>query len=138
LCRNSFANSTIKKLHVDHLATSEQQELELLRKLALSWGTPEDEQVNVLEEIDVWLDDREVEITSPCVSLFKGSGKALRKAREVVAKCQQLLRSKEQDRRTIRELTREVRDYQMRIASDSDNAVATEASLLEKVKTIEG
>jgi hypothetical protein len=143
LCRNSFVNSTVKKLHVDHLATSEQQELELLRRLALSWGTPDDEQVDVLEEIDVWLDDREVEIASPCVSLFVGSaypliqGKALRKAREMAAKCQQLLRSKEHDGRTIRELTREVRDYQKRMASDKDNALAIEASLLEKAKTIE-
>jgi hypothetical protein len=145
LCRNSFVNSTVKKLHVDHLATSEQQELELLRRLALSWGTPDDEQVDVLEEIDVWLDDRgrEVEITSPCVSLFMGSaypliqGKVLKKAREMAAKCQQLLRSKEHDGRTIRELTSEVRDYQKRMASDKDNALAIEASLLEKAKTIE-
>ena len=143
MCRNSFVFSTVKKLHVDHLATSEQQELELLRRLALSWGTPDDEQVNVLEEIDVWLDEREAEITSPCLSLSMRPtfplihGKALRKAREAAVKCQQLLRSKEQDRRTIRELERDVGDYQTRMASDKDNALATEASLLEKAKTLE-
>jgi len=143
LCRNSFVRNAIKKLHFDHLATSEQQELELLQKLALSWGTPDDEQVDVLEEINMWLGDREAEMTSHRVSLSMGSaypliyGKALRKARDVGTKCQQLLRSREQDRRTIRELEREVGDYQTRMASDKDNALVTEASLLEKAKTLE-
>ena len=97
----------------------------------------EDEQLNVLKEIDVWLGDRECEITSPCVSISMGpaysltQGRALIKAREVAAKCQLLLRSKEQDGRTIRKLTREVRDYQRRMASDKDNALATEACLEE-------
>jgi len=140
LCRNSFVRSTIKKLHVDHLAILEQQELELLQKLALSWGTPDDEQVDVLEEIDVWLDDREAEIMSPCVSLSMGSaypliqGMALRKAREVGVKCQQLLRSKEQDRRTIRELKSEVHDYQTRMVYFKDNALLC---LSKKAKKIE-
>lgn len=137
LCRNSFDRSTIKKLRVDHLETSEQQELELLRRLALSWGLPNDQQVKVLEEIDVWLGDREAEITSPCVSVSMGSdyspmqGTALIKAREVAAKCQQLLRSKEQDERTIRELKREVQDY-----TPMDNALAAELYLLKKVGKI--
>ena len=97
----------------------------------------EDEQLNVLKEIDVWLGNRECEITSPCVSVSMGpaysliQGRALIKAREVAAKCQQLLRSKEQDERTIRKLTREVRDYQTRMTSDKDNALATEAYLEE-------
>ena len=105
LCRNSFVRSTIKKLHVDHLATSEQQELELLQKLALSWGMPDDQQVEVLEEIDAWLGDREAEITSPCVSVPMGptysptQGMALIKAREAAVKCQQLLRNK--DRKSV-------------------------------------
>ena len=99
----------------------------------------EDEQLNVLKEIDVWLGDRECEITSPCVSISMGpaysliQGKALRKAREVAAKCQQLLRSKEQDGRINRKSAREVRDYQ----PDKDSALATEAYLLEKAKKVE-
>ena len=139
LCCNSFIHSTIKKLHVDHLATSEQQELELLQKLALSWGMPDNQQVKVLEEIDAWLSDWEAEKTSPCVSVSMGpaysyiQGMALIKAHEAAVKCQQLLRNKEQDGRIIRKLVREVRDYQ----SDKDNALATEAYLLEKAKKIE-
>ena len=139
LCRNSFVHSTVKKLHIDHLPTSEQQELELLRKLALSWGMPDDQQVKVLEEIDAWLGDREAEITSLCVSVSMGpahspiQGMALIKAREAAVKCQQLLRSKEQDGRIIRKLAREVRDYQ----SDKDNALASEAYLLEKANKVE-
>ena len=140
MCRNSFVHSDIKKLHVEHLATSEQQELELLRRLALSWGMPDDEQVDVLEEIDVWLDDREAEIMSPCVSLSMWSaypliqGKALRKAREVGAKCQQLMRSKEQDGRTIRELRSEVRDYQTQMVHFKDNALLCLSKKAQKIE----
>ena len=142
MCRNSFVRSTIKKLRVDHLETSEQQELELLRKLALSWDLPNDQQVKVLEEIDVWLGDREAEITSPCVSVSTGSyyspiqGMALINAREVAAKFQQLLRSKEQDGRIIKELKREAQDYQARMACDKENALAAELYLLKKVGEI--
>ena len=142
MCRNSFVRSTIKKLRVDHLETSEQQELELLRKLALTWDLPNDQQVKVLEEIDVWLGDREAEITSPCVSVFMGSdyspiqGMALIKAREVAAKFQQLLRCKEQDGRIIKELKREAQDYQARMVCDKDNALAAELYLLKKVGEI--
>ena len=100
----------------------------------------EDEEVDVLKEIDVWLGNLEAEITitSPCVSVSTGStysliqGRALRKAREVAAKCQHFLRSKEQDGRT-RKSAREIRDYH----SDKDNALATDASLLEKAKKVE-
>ena len=121
---------------------SEQQELELLRKLALSWGMPNDQQVKVLEEIDLWLGDREAEITSPCVYVSMGSdyspmqGMALIKAREVAAKCQQLLRSEQQDGRTIRELKSEVRDCQTQMVCDKDNALAAELYLLKKVGEI--
>ena len=90
----------------------------------------------------MWLGDREAEITSPCVSVSMGSdyspipGTALIKAREVAAKCQQLLRSKEQDGRTIRQLKREVQDYQTRMVCDKDNALAAELYLLKKVGEI--
>lgn len=91
---------------------------------------PNDQQVKVLEEIDVWLGDRELPY-SPI------QGMALIKAREAVVECQQLLRSKEQDGRTIRELQREFRDYQTRMVSDNDNALATEVYLSNKAKKIE-
>ena len=106
----------------------------------LTWGTPNDQQVKVLEEIDSWLGDREA---GPCISVSMGSayfssqGMALIKAREVAAKFQQLLRSKEQDGRTIRELKREVRVQQTRTMYDKDNALATEVYLSKKGKKIE-
>ena len=101
----------------------------------------EDGEVNVLKEIDAWLGNLEAEITitSPCVFVSMGStyshiqGRALRKAREVATKCQQLLRSKEQDGRINRKSAREVRDYQ----PDKGSALATEAYLLEKAKKVE-
>ena len=104
---------------------------------------PNDEQVRVLEEIDAWLGDREAEITSPCVSVSMGSayssiqGMALIKAREASSKCQQLLRNKEQDVRTIRELEREVRDSQTQMLNDKGYALATEVYFLEKAKKID-
>ena len=106
----------------------------------LTWGTPNDQQVKVLEEIDLWLGDREA---GPCVSVSMGSnyspiqGMALIKAREAAAKFQLLLRSKEQDGRTIKELKREVREHQTRMMYDKDNALATEVYLSKKCKKIE-
>ena len=77
---------------------------------------PHDEQVNVLEEIDMWLGDQAAEITSPWVSVSTRSAyspiQGMAKAREAAARCQQLLRSKQQDGRIIRKLAREVREYQ--------------------------
>ena len=62
---------------------------------------------------------------------------ALIKAREAAAKFQQLLKSKEQDERTIRELKREVRVQQTRTMYDKDNALATEVYFSKKSKKIE-
>ena len=64
-------------------------------------------------------------------------GMALIKAREAAAKFQQLLKSKEQDERTIRELKKEVRVQQTRTMYDKDNALATEVYLSKKGKKIE-
>ena len=95
-----------------HLAWSEQQELEPLRKLVLLRGVLENEEVNVLKEVDGWLGDLEAEmpIMNPCISLSMEStysliqARAIRKAHEVAAKCQQLLRSEGQDGRIMREV----------------------------------
>lgn len=116
LCRKTFVPTTAKKLHVDRPAPSKQDvgELELLRRLSLSWSTSADSrQVQVLKEVDAWLRDRPSETSIP-----------LRIAREAVDKCQAAVRGREQDKTTIKQLKREIKDHRKRMPLDHDGDAA--------------
>lgn len=90
LCRKKFVSNTANKLHADRPAPSKQdlEELELLRRLSLSWSA-DDQQVQVLKEVDAWLRDQPTEMSIP-----------LRIVREAVDKCRAAVRGKERKKKT--------------------------------------
>jgi len=63
----------------------------------------------------------------------------LRIAREAVAKCQTAVSGKEQDKKTIKQLRREIKDQRKRIPSDQeeDAALVAQTNLVNKSRTLE-
>jgi hypothetical protein len=66
LCRKTFVPDRLKKLHVDRPPAFEQdlQEVELLQRLALVWESPEDQLVDMIDEVTGWLEDRQTDTVS--------------------------------------------------------------------------
>lgn len=99
LCRKAFLPERSKKLITGELPPQEANEVELLKRLSISWDLPEEQLVAITTEVEAWLHGQE---ETPTLL-------PLRKAWEALRMYHRLKTQTDDDRRTIRHLKREIR-----------------------------
>ncbi|KAF8882120.1 hypothetical protein BD779DRAFT_945202 [Infundibulicybe gibba] len=126
LCRKVFAPDRIKRLHVDRPeAVEDQQEVDLLQRIALSWEAPEEQLVELTNEVEAWLQTRNEDASTP-----------LRRAREALGNYQRYKSRKERDRRRIRTLETTLEHRANAESYEKDTSAAVEQSLLAQVEQL--
>ncbi|KIK57311.1 hypothetical protein GYMLUDRAFT_754114 [Collybiopsis luxurians FD-317 M1] len=136
LCRQRYRRDSIKKLHMD--PPPNDNENAIVQKLIMAWDD-EVEVVNVLEEVDRWLDRTEVSfyIAGPelILTIFKSA--ALQQLKKTQAEFQKLKARKSDDKFRIRKLESSLTHLQRSTVNDRDLGLAMEASYHTTIEGLE-